>query len=506
MVFGQRSQLWWDLPMLDGFDLLADIYRVEPARYRRRRDELVAMLRLEPLLDQPVRQLSLGQRMRAEFAAALLHDPAILFLDEPTIGLDAPSKLAVREFVRRLNREQGVTVLLTTHDMHDVEALAERVIVIGQGRLLADGPFEALRASVLAERRLYIDFAGAGTRVRDTRRHGSGTHRTLARARLRPVQDPDAQADRRDCDRARGRGHPCRRTRHRGGDRAFLRPARRPRGVTMQSARPYLAAFRARFQLMLQYRAAALAGFATQCWWGAIRIMVFAAFYGVHAAAAPISLADAVTYVWLGQALLALLPWVADPEIGQAVRTGGVGYDRLRPLDAYGYWYARTLGWMLARALPRAVLMLLAAGIVLPLAGLGAWAWRPPSGVAAALLFVPAFALMTALGGAVLMLANVVVAASLNERGVNAVLTPLVIVFSGSLLPLDFFPDALRPFLHVQPFAGLVDIPFRIYFADLAGGAALQGLALQAGWTLVLVGLGRLAMERMMRRLEMQGG
>ena len=161
VVFGQRSQLWWDLPVIDGFDLLADIYRVEPDRYRRRRDELVAMLRLEPLLDQPVRQLSLGQRMRAEFAAALLHDPAILFLDEPTIGLDAPSKLAVRAFVRRLNREQGVTVLLTTHDMHDVEALAERVIVIGQGRLLTDGPFESLRTSVLAERRLHIDFAGA---------------------------------------------------------------------------------------------------------------------------------------------------------------------------------------------------------------------------------------------------------------------------------------------------------------------------------------------------------
>jgi ABC-2 type transport system ATP-binding protein len=160
VVFGQRSQLWWDLPVIDGFDLLADIYRVEPERYRRRRDELVAMLRLEPLLDQPVRQLSLGQRMRAEFAAALLHDPAILFLDEPTIGLDAPSKLAVRAFVRRLNREQGVTVLLTTHDMHDVEALAERVIVIGQGRLLTDGPFESLRASVLAERRLHLDFAG----------------------------------------------------------------------------------------------------------------------------------------------------------------------------------------------------------------------------------------------------------------------------------------------------------------------------------------------------------
>ena len=165
VVFGQRSQLWWDLPIVDGFDLLADIYRVDPVRYRRRRDELVAMLRLEPLLAQPVRQLSLGQRMRAEFAAALLHDPEILFLDEPTIGLDAPSKLAVRDFVRRLNREQGVTVLLTTHDMQDVEALAERVIVIGQGRLLADGPFASLRAGVLAERRLHIDFAEAAPAI-----------------------------------------------------------------------------------------------------------------------------------------------------------------------------------------------------------------------------------------------------------------------------------------------------------------------------------------------------
>ena len=109
------------------------------------------MLRLERLLDQPVRQLSLGQRMRAEIAASLLHEPRILFLDEPTIGLDAPSKLAVREFVKRLNRERGVTVLLTTHDMHDIEALAERVIVIGHGRVLADGTFDALRARIGAE-------------------------------------------------------------------------------------------------------------------------------------------------------------------------------------------------------------------------------------------------------------------------------------------------------------------------------------------------------------------
>jgi ABC-2 type transport system ATP-binding protein len=160
VVFGQRTQLWWDLPVIEGFDLLAAIYRVPAARYRATREEMVTRMRLERLLDQPVRQLSLGQRMRCEIAAAMLHEPTLLFLDEPTIGLDAPSKLAVREFVAALNRERGVTVILTTHDMHDIEALARRVIVIGNGAILADGPIDVLRAGALAERRLHVDFAG----------------------------------------------------------------------------------------------------------------------------------------------------------------------------------------------------------------------------------------------------------------------------------------------------------------------------------------------------------
>jgi len=159
VVFGQRTQLWWDLPIIEGFDLLRDIYRVPAAEYVKTRDQLIEMLKIAPLLDTPLRQLSLGQRMRCEIASALLHAPSILFLDEPTIGLDAVSKLAVREFVKTLNRDKGVTVILTTHDMHDIEALAKRVIIIGNGRLLKDSSFEAMRADVLSERRLFVEFA-----------------------------------------------------------------------------------------------------------------------------------------------------------------------------------------------------------------------------------------------------------------------------------------------------------------------------------------------------------
>lgn len=146
VVFGQRSQLWWDLPVDDSFRLLRDIYRVKEPDFRRVRDELCDRLSLGALLQTPVRQLSLGQRMRCELAAALLHSPALVFLDEPTIGLDAASKLAVREFIRDRNRHAGMTVILTTHDMDDIEALCSRVMLIGHGRILLDGPVRALAA------------------------------------------------------------------------------------------------------------------------------------------------------------------------------------------------------------------------------------------------------------------------------------------------------------------------------------------------------------------------
>ena len=167
VVFGQRTQLWWDLPVIESFDLLRDIYRVPAGSYARVKDELIAFLNLEPLLDTPVRQLSLGQRMRCDLAASLLHAPPILFLDEPTIGLDAVSKLAVRDFIKRLNRERGVTVILTTHDMDDIEALCTRVILIGQGQILSDGSLEQLRRRVTRERWLIVDLIDADEPISD---------------------------------------------------------------------------------------------------------------------------------------------------------------------------------------------------------------------------------------------------------------------------------------------------------------------------------------------------
>jgi ABC-2 type transport system ATP-binding protein len=193
VVFGQRTQLWWDLPVVESFDLLRDIYRVPSKSYARNRDELIALLDLAPLLDTPVRQLSLGQRMRCDLAAALLHAPDLLFLDEPTIGLDAVSKLAVRDFVRRLNRERGVTVLLTTHDMDDIEALCTRVMVIGGGRILSDGTLEALRAGVTRERWLIVDLADGAETPADPdapliRREGSRVYLRFDPAAVSPAE------------------------------------------------------------------------------------------------------------------------------------------------------------------------------------------------------------------------------------------------------------------------------------------------------------------------------
>ncbi len=172
VVFGQRTTLWWDLPLRDSLTLIRHLYRVDRAVHRSRLAELTELLDLGPFLDTPVRQLSLGQRMRGDLAAALVHEPELLVLDEPTIGLDVVSKSTVRGFLARLNAERGTTILLTTHDLGDIERLCGRVMVIDHGRLAYDGSLRTLRATVDADRILVVDLASPvppieveGTRV-----------------------------------------------------------------------------------------------------------------------------------------------------------------------------------------------------------------------------------------------------------------------------------------------------------------------------------------------------
>lgn len=158
VVFGQRSGLWWDVPPIDSFELLKDIYEIPQDEYTKKLSELKECLQLEDIINIPTRQLSLGQRMKCEVAAALLHNPKILFLDEPTIGLDAVSKLALRKCIKQINEKTKVTIILTTHDMQDIEALTERIILIGKGKILYDGSLQAIKNKYNDKMKINIKF------------------------------------------------------------------------------------------------------------------------------------------------------------------------------------------------------------------------------------------------------------------------------------------------------------------------------------------------------------
>lgn len=165
VVFGQRSQLWWDVPVIDSFELIRDIYKVDKSEYKKTLSSLTELLDIGEIVKTPARQLSLGQRMRCEIAASLLHNPKILFLDEPTIGLDAVSKIAVRDFIKTVNRENKTTVILTTHDMQDIEALTERILLIGKGRILLDGSLSQLKKRNSTHKTVTVDYTGASLPV-----------------------------------------------------------------------------------------------------------------------------------------------------------------------------------------------------------------------------------------------------------------------------------------------------------------------------------------------------
>jgi ABC-2 type transport system permease protein len=271
--------------------------------------------------------------------------------------------------------------------------------------------------------------------------------------------------------------------------------------------RPYLAIVGVRFRMLLQYRAAAIAGMWTQVVFGLVLIMTYEAFYrSAPAAARPMTFPQLASYVWLGQALLAMLPWNADAEVRAMVRSGAVAYELCRPIDLYGLWYARAVAQRTAPTILRAAPMAVFATIGLPLLGLGEWRLVPPASLAAGAGFAAALACALALGCAISTLVNITLLWTVAADGILMLSTTGVSLLSGMLVPLPLFPAWSQEALRWLPFAGLVDLPFRIY----TGHIALDGLALvlarQLGWTIALVALGRWLLGRGMRRVVVQGG
>jgi viologen exporter family transport system permease protein len=261
---------------------------------------------------------------------------------------------------------------------------------------------------------------------------------------------------------------------------------------------PYTAVVSARIRMLLQYRAAALAGFATQLFWGLIRVMIFAGFYASTTATQPMTVEEVVTYIWLGQALIALLPWNIDHESRQMMRSGAVAYELLRPVDLYAYWFSRTIATRLAPTLLRAMPMFLVAGLFFGLSAPASWA----CGLAWAVTMIGALLL----GCAITTLVLIGMLWTVSGEGLYYLLTTSVVLFSGMLIPLPLFPEWAQPILNALPFRGLVDAPFRAYLGHIPPGEVLGILGHQLLWTAALVGLGRAVLARGLRRVVIQGG
>ena len=281
-----------------------------------------------------------------------------------------------------------------------------------------------------------------------------------------------------------------------------------PRSRARETLRPYLAMLGARFRMMLQYRAAAAAGVGTQIFWGIVRVMVLEAFYrsATGATVVPMNLHEICAYIWLGQAFLAMLPWNIDLEIRQMVRSGALAYELARPADVYWLWFARALAWRTAPTLLRAVPIFLLAMGVLPLIGLAEWRLGAPPGVGPAMAWIACMIGAVALTSAMSTLLNITLLWTIAGDGIVTLVTALVILLTGMVIPLPLFPAWVQPLLRALPFAGIVDLPFRVYSGNIPASAAGWVLLHQFLWTSGLIVFGRWVHSRGMRRVVMQGG
>lgn len=270
----------------------------------------------------------------------------------------------------------------------------------------------------------------------------------------------------------------------------------------MQSIKKYISFFRLRFTMGLQYRAAALAGIATQFAWGFLSIMAFHAFYRTDPAAFPMSLEATINYNWLHQAFLALFAlWATDNDIFEAIRTGGVAYELCRPVSLYAMWFTRNLSTRLANVMLRCVPVLLVAGF-LP----EGYRLTMPPDMSSFLLFLGSLLLGGLVAVAMIVLIYILTFFTLASNGLRSISVSISDFLSGLIIPLPFFPDNLRRICEALPFAAVVNTPLRIYSGDLAGQAAYTAILLQIFWLAVLILTGSLLMRKALQRVTLQGG
>ena len=260
----------------------------------------------------------------------------------------------------------------------------------------------------------------------------------------------------------------------------------------------YLAILSSHYRMLLQYRAAAIAGVGTQLFFGFVRVMIFDAFYRSSTAPQPMTIAEVVTYIWLGQAFLLLTILDADKEVTAMIRTGAVAYELTRPLDLYSLWFTRALSGRAAPLSMRAIPIFVLAGAFFGL--------QAPSSVTAFTLFLVSLVGALLLGASIITLITISMLWTISGEGVNRLAAPMIYFLSGLLIPLPLFPVWAQQIISVLPFRGLIDTPFRIYMGNLAGPDALLALVHQYSWGVVFILAGRFALSRGLNRLVVQGG
>jgi ABC-2 type transport system permease protein len=261
---------------------------------------------------------------------------------------------------------------------------------------------------------------------------------------------------------------------------------------------PYVAILNARFRTLLQYRAAAAAGFATQLFWGFIRLMIFEAFYRSTSVRQPLTWPQMLDYIWLAQAFFALLPWSTDADVRTMIRTGTVAYEMLRPVDLYGLWYMRSVAARTAPTLLRSVPLFIVAWLFLGLRLPGSWE--------SAIAFLVVLFGAVLIAGAISTIMTISLLWTVSSEGITRIAPAVVYTFSGMLVPLPFYPDWAQAVVNFLPFRDVIDVPFRVYSGNIPASAAPFAFAHQVAWTLALMFAGRWLLSRATQRLVVQGG